>query len=97
MAAGSFTANGTSDSQYVKRGGEGVHLSLAGEFGGGIVAVEHMVNGTPYPLLDEGAAITFSAAADVLLNVVSGDIVSLVLTGATSPSIDFEIAGAELV
>ena len=94
MSSGSFSANGTSTSQYVNDGGEGVHLSVAGAFGGGSVAVMHLVNGNPYPLLNEGAGIAFTDAADVRINVASGDVLMLVLTGATSPAIDFAIAGA---
>ena len=97
MASNSITANGSTDSMGVASGGEGVHLSLAGSFGGGTVAVENLVNGTFYPLRSDGDALTFSAPANVRLNVVSGDVLRLTTSGATAPVIDFNLAGAGLV
>lgn len=96
MASNRIIADGNSAEQYVISDGEGVHLALAGDFGGGSVAVEQEVNGTFYPLLNEGVAITFTSAADVRLNVVTGDLLRLVTTGATAPAIDFNFAGASI-
>ena len=94
MASGNIIANGVSGPFLVN--GDGVHLSLNKTFGGGSVAVEHLIEGSYYPVLNEGVAIAFSAAADVRINVQSGDTVQLVTTGAASPDIDFRIAGARL-
>lgn len=96
MAANRITADGNTEEQYVISNGEGVHLALAGSFGGGTVAVQHKVNETFYPLLNDGVAITFTAAADVRLNVVTGDLLRLVTTGSTTPAIDFSFAGASI-
>ena len=92
MASGNIIANGVSGPFLVN--GDGVHLSLNKTFGGGSVAVEHLIEGSYYPVLNEGAAIAFTAAADVKINVQSGDTVRLNLTGATAPDLDFRIAGA---
>lgn len=95
MADGQITANGAEPFQAVHS--DGVHLALAGSFGAGTVSVEQEVNGTVYPLLSSGTPITFTAAADVILDVRVGDKIRLSMAGATTPSVDYNLAGAELV
>lgn len=97
MASNQIAADGATDFQAVNADSEGVHLALAGDFGGGTVAVQQDVNGTTYPLLDDGVAIVFTAAADVRLNVHPGDKLRLNMSGSTNPAVDFNFAGAAIV
>ena len=97
MSGNRITADGSTDPQYVAGSSDGVHLALAGDFGGGTIMVNQEVNGVVYPLLDDGAEITFTAAADVRLNVASGDILILTMAGSTAPTVDYSLAGAMLV
>ena len=95
MASGNIVADGPTTFQSVA--GEAVHLALLGDFGGGTIAVEQEVNGTPGPLLSDGVAITFTSNADVRLNTVAGDKIRLNMSGATAPDLDFNLAGASLI
>lgn len=98
MATGNISVNGAAAYQAVSSDHDSVHIAVAGTFDGATVAVEQEINGIAYPLLDQGVAITFSAAADVRLNVVAGDKIRLNASGGGgSMSIDFNIAGAKLV
>ena len=76
--------------------GDGVHLALAGTFGGGTVLVEQRINGAAFPLLNEGANITFTAAADVRLSTGDGDAIRLTTSGATAPSIAYSASRARI-
>ncbi len=93
MASNILEANGATAMVNVDAAGEGVHLALVGDFGGGTITVMQNVNGTPTPLLDEGVAITFTASSDVRLNIVSNDQVWLDMAGATAPSVDWQFSG----
>ena len=97
MATGQITANETSRWQYVPNNGEGVHLSLQGDFGGGEIGVFHAIDGILYPLLEVGVALTYTAPADDLIKVMPGDILALTMTGGTSPNIVFNMGGAILL
>ena len=95
MASNQITEDGTTPDQKVNAGP--IHIAVAGSFGGGTVAVEYKNNNTYYPLLNEGAAIQFTTAANVRVNVTAGDVIRLSMTGSTSPAVDYHIAGAGLV
>jgi len=95
MSSGQILVDGATDFQAVNQ--NGVHLAMTGDFGGGTIAVQHEVNGTTTPLLSDGVAITFTADADVRLNVQIGDKIRLNTSGATSPVVNFNIAGASLI
>lgn len=94
MASNAISADGAQAWQIVS--GEAVHIAVAGTFGGGTISLEQDINGSAYPVLNEGVAITFTADEDVRLNTVSGDKIRLNMAGATTPAVDFNIAGASL-
>ena len=85
-----FDADGSSSA--IRVSGESAHIAMAGDFGGGTVAVEYRVNDTWYPLLNEQVAITFTAANNSGYNVNRGDIIRLTLSGSTSPDLDYKIS-----
>lgn len=94
MASNNIVGDGPADWQVVAE--EAIHIAVAGTFGGGIITVEQDINGSVYPLLNEGVAITFAVDTDIRVNTAVGDKVRLNMAGATAPDVDFNIAGASL-
>lgn len=90
-----FRSDGTSKNFIVGSGGAGVHIGLGGSLGGGTLAVNKVIAGLVSPLYDEGVAITYSAVDDDSLLLAAGDVVQLVLSGSTSPSLQCTVTGAE--
>lgn len=88
-----ITADGLTQPMLVLEASTGVHISLAGDFGGGTVAVEQDVNGAWFPLLNEGTAVEFTGNSDVLANLRLGDRIRLNMTGSTAPDVNFKLAG----
>lgn len=93
MANKVFYSDGSTKPYLVK--GSNVHISLQGAFGSGVVAVEQVIDGTAYPLLNEGVAITHSVADDTRYNLSKGDIVQLTLSGSTNPALVWNITGTK--
>ena len=91
MATGKITANGSTD--WYKVVETGTHIAVHGTFGGGSVAIEQLINGTAYPLLDAGTAIALTVADDSYYELRPGDAIRLATTGATTPAIDYSITG----
>tara|TARA_R110000868_G_scaffold93927_2_gene259692 strand:- start:12645 stop:12950 length:306 start_codon:yes stop_codon:yes gene_type:complete len=94
MAHGKLNANGSTGwLTTTTKEGANTNILLGGAFGGGTLAVEKRVNGTTYPLYDGGVAITLTAADDNLYNLAPRTQIRLTLSGATAPSIDWEVPG----
>jgi len=90
MATGILTADGTTKSILISKGE--THVSLNGTFGGGVVAIEKVVNGQTAPAYDSTTAITVSAPEDMILSIGEGIKLKLTLSGATSPNIIWSIS-----
>ena len=78
-------------SRLFQVGGSGCHVGLSGSFGGGTITVEKNTPSGWVDLLDEGVAITYTAAADELYNLFDKDQIRFTLAGATSPAIDISV------
>ena len=90
MATGKITENGSTGWHQVVE--TGTHIAIHGTFGGGSVAIEQLINGTAYPLLDAGAAIALTVADDSYYELRQNDAIRLTTTGATTPDIDYAIS-----
>jgi len=97
MASGRFQADGNSEGPgaspngWVQVTGNSCHISVQGTFGAGSVAIEQELGSKPFPLLDAGVAIVLTAADNSEYGLFNGDRVRLVLTGSTSPDIQWSI------
>ena len=92
MPSDKLTSNESTNWVLIGSGG-GVHVSVDGTFGGGTVALEKKVMGKPYPINEDGVAITFTAPDDSSYGLQASDQIRLTLTGATSPDIIWSITG----
>jgi len=97
MATGRFQADGNSEGDgaspngWVQVTGNGCHISLQGTFGGGSIAIQQELGSLPFPLLDLGVAVVITAADNSEYQLYNGDRVRLVLTGSTTPDIQWSI------
>lgn len=90
---GRFTANGSTDWYVMPKQGH-VHIAGAGGFGGGTITLQQKINGTTYSVLDgTQTALTFTAAFDEVLYFGAGDRFRITLSGSTTPTLDWKIAG----
>jgi len=94
MAHGKLNADGSTGwlTTTTKEGAK-TNILLGGSFGGGTLAVEKRVNGTAYPLYENGVAITLTAADDDMYNLAPRTQIRLTLSSSTSPAIDWEVPG----
>lgn len=92
MSEKNFTTNEPGPWQVVNK--ERIHVAAHGTFGGGSLALEQQINDNVYPVLSDGVAITMAVDTDIPIKLVPGDRVRLNLSGATSPDLDTNIAGA---
>ena len=93
MPADTLTENGST--QWILIGAHGgVHVSVDGDFGGGLVSLEKKVLGKDYPLNEDGTPITFASSDDSSYNLQSSDQIRLTLTGATAPNVIWSVTGA---
>ena len=92
-SVGNMAADGST--QWVKVGvdSERVRVCAKGDFGGGTIALEQLLNGSTYSYLDSNqAAITYVDDFDVSLDLAMGDVIRITLSGSTSPDIDWMIS-----
>ena len=87
---GNIPADGELFSYTVKRGP--VKLSFNGTFGSGTIALTQKMRTGTAALLDNGTAITITAADDSEYRLYPGDTVIATLSGSSSPSIDWSIS-----
>lgn len=85
-----LTSNGQSQPFHVVK--DDVHLSIAGDFGGGSVAVQYHMGGEWFPLMNSGVAVVLTSADNINLDVKVGDVIRLSLSGSSSPDIYFKIS-----
>lgn len=89
-----IAANGNGPWYVVK--GSGFQPSAVGTFGSGTITFEIQVGDTQKELADHDNSDTvfsYTDDFDDYFNLLSGTYVRLVLTGATSPDIDYEMNG----
>ena len=89
---GTLEANGNSIEVRVRKDSN-IKISVQGTFGGGTASIQTKVAGTWYPLLDSGVAVAHTVADDSEYRLKRNDEVRIVLTGATSPALDWQITG----
>lgn len=85
MSAPNLTANGTLTFDAFL--GRNYTFGFAGDFGGGTLAVNYLLDGVPAPFPDSPVTAPGTFAA-----VTPGTQIQLVLTGATAPDIEYSIA-----
>ena len=93
MSTGILVADGSTKWELISKGD--THVSLNGSFGGGTVSVEKKINGGEFAAYDSGAAITLTAADDMVLSIGEGIHLRLTLASATAPSITWSISAVE--
>ena len=91
-ATGVLEADGNTD-EVRTRGSALVHVS--GTFGGGAIGIQRLVGNAFVNVTDDGAAISFTAANDVLIELRGSNVVRGVLAGSTSPELTWEIVSYE--
>ena len=91
MSSNQITADGPAEWVFVTS--DSVHVAVHGTFGGGTVKVEQEVNGVVSDLLDSQAAITSTANDDYKLNLGVGDKIRLIMSGSTTPVVNWSIGG----
>jgi len=65
-------------------------------FGGGSLALEASLDGTNFsPVKDSNGAVVFTSAGDGTDFIAPGNSIRLSLSGATAPSINYEISPAQ--
>jgi len=92
---GVLAANGDTTWVHVTNYGP-IHISLAGNFGGGTVTMIQRIMGQAYNIKDSedsNADITATEATNFTLDVTEGDYIGLRLAGATSPAVVWKVAG----
>lgn len=90
-----FSDNGNSSWFRVNSDG-GFNPCFTGTFGTGTVTFQVSVNGNGFTLLDHDnadAAYSYTADFSDFFNLPKGTLVRAVLSGATSPDIDYEMNG----
>ena len=93
MINGNLSADG--DTGWIQvYNGEGVHVSFKGSWGSGTVSFQERVNSQAQAILDTtGTPITHTNDFNRHINFTKHEVFRIVLTGATSPDLDYKIAG----
>lgn len=90
MAAGEFTANGTT--KKIKCDDNGAHITVQGTWGSGTVEIlQYAEDETELLVYDSGTQVTMTANDDIFLKTRSGDVLALKLSGATSPDLKWTV------
>ena len=93
MIQANFTADGSTGWMQVEDIG-GVHIAVKGTWGAGAITIEQRINTTAYSVqASDDSIISHTANFNRHVSFEKHDIFRLTLTGSTSPSLDYSIAG----
>lgn len=71
---------------------DNVHIALSGDFGGGSVAFEQLINGASLPILLDKTPVIETSDSDEEYRMKRGDKIRLTTSGATDPAINVSIS-----